>query len=302
MKARAFFSASALAIAAIGLATPTIAAAEDPPSRGQGRHGDWSGRADNGGNGGARAENRGGWRQNEGDAQRARPWQAPAAAPAPAPAPAPPPRATHSEWGQAQARIAQERARADAQRNNTTDAQRRGTWTGRDSNQTRSGSWDRDRDRTGDRDRDRDGRNDGWQRGDHDRNGSWNRGDNRWSGSDRDRYRDRDYRHDDRRSWDRNDWRRNDRYDWRRYRDSHRSIYRIGRYYAPYHGYAYRRIGIGFTLGSLFYGNRYWIDDPWSYRLPEVYGPYRWVRYYDDVLLVDVYTGEVVDVIYDFFW
>ena len=33
-----------------------------------------------------------------------------------------------------------------------------------------------------------------------------------------------------------------------------------------------------------------------------LYGPYRWVRYYDDVLLVDVYSGEVVDVIYDFFW
>jgi len=26
------------------------------------------------------------------------------------------------------------------------------------------------------------------------------------------------------------------------------------------------------------------------------------VRYYDDVILVDVYTGEVLDVIYDFFW
>jgi len=26
------------------------------------------------------------------------------------------------------------------------------------------------------------------------------------------------------------------------------------------------------------------------------------VRYYDDVVLVDTYTGEVVDVIYDFFW
>ena len=31
-------------------------------------------------------------------------------------------------------------------------------------------------------------------------------------------------------------------------------------------------------------------------------GPYRWVRYYDDALLVDIYSGEVVDVIYDFFW
>jgi hypothetical protein len=52
----------------------------------------------------------------------------------------------------------------------------------------------------------------------------------------------------------------------------------------------------------MFYGSNYWINDPWQYRLPPVYGPYRWVRYYDDVLLVDVYSGEVVDVIYDFFW
>ena len=60
--------------------------------------------------------------------------------------------------------------------------------------------------------------------------------------------------------------------------------------------------GIGFTLGNLFYSDRYWLNDPWQYRLPEVYGPYRWVRYYDDVLLVNTYSGEVVDVIYDFFW
>ncbi|WP_409574764.1 RcnB family protein [Sphingopyxis sp. PET50] len=32
------------------------------------------------------------------------------------------------------------------------------------------------------------------------------------------------------------------------------------------------------------------------------YGGYRWVRYYNDALLVDTYSGEVVDVIYDFFW
>ena len=70
----------------------------------------------------------------------------------------------------------------------------------------------------------------------------------------------------------------------------------------PYRNYSYRRFGIGGFLDSLFYSNRYWINDPWQYRLPEVYGPYRWVRYYDDVLLVDTYSGQVVDVIYDFFW
>ncbi len=102
--------------------------------------------------------------------------------------------------------------------------------------------------------------------------------------------------------WDRRSWRSDNRYDWRDYRTSNRSVFRLGRYYSPYRNYSYSRVGIGFYLGSLFYGNRYWINDPWSYRLPEVYGPYRWVRYYDDVLLVNVYSGEVVDVIYDFFW
>ena len=64
----------------------------------------------------------------------------------------------------------------------------------------------------------------------------------------------------------------------------------------------YKGKPIFYSLGSLFFGSRYWINDPWQYRLPEVYGPYRWVRYYDDALLVDIYSGEVVDVIYDFFW
>jgi Ni/Co efflux regulator RcnB len=44
------------------------------------------------------------------------------------------------------------------------------------------------------------------------------------------------------------------------------------------------------------------LNDPWQYRLPPVHGPYRWVRYYDDVLLIDVRNGYVVDVINDFFW
>lgn len=31
-------------------------------------------------------------------------------------------------------------------------------------------------------------------------------------------------------------------------------------------------------------------------------GPVRWIRYYDDVLLIDTRDGYVVDVIYDFFY
>ena len=97
------------------------------------------------------------------------------------------------------------------------------------------------------------------------------------------------------------DWRRDHRYDWRNHRDRHRSLFRLGRYYDPY-GWGYRRFSIGFSLGSSYYGSNYWLDDPWMYRLPPAYGPYRWVRYYDDALLVNIYTGQVVDVLYSFFW
>ena len=102
-------------------------------------------------------------------------------------------------------------------------------------------------------------------------------------------------------SWD-NRWRNNHRYDWFSYRSYHPSYYQAGSYYAPYRGYSYQRLSVGYLLDALFVGEDYWIADPAYYRLPDVYGPYRWVRYYDDAVLVDIYTGEVVDVINSFFW
>lgn len=114
-----------------------------------------------------------------------------------------------------------------------------------------------------------------------------------------DRYSDR--RDSRRSSWNRG-WRNDNRYDWQRYRYSNRSLFHSGGYYAPYRGYNYNRLSIGLILDSLFYSNRYWLNDPWQYRLPPAPYGTQWVRYYDDVVLVDVYTGEVLDVIYDFFW
>jgi hypothetical protein len=118
-----------------------------------------------------------------------------------------------------------------------------------------------------------------------------NRGDNR------------DWRDGNRRgrNWNRN-WRNDNRYDWQRYRYSNRNIFRIGPYYSPYRGYGYNRFSIGVFLDPFFYDQRYWIGDPWQYRLPPAEPGTEWVRYYNDVLLVDVYTGEVLDTIYDFFW
>lgn len=189
-----------------------------------------------------------------------------------------------------------DRGRGDRARN---DRQRRDY----DWNRSRREQWNRN-DRGHDHDRGRYERRN-WNRNDRDRddNRNWHRNDrrddHRWD-RDRTRYNYR-YRGDRSHSWNR-DWRHDRRYDWRSYRHAHRNHYRLPRYYSPYPHYGYRRFSIGFTLGSLFYGPRYWIDDPWYYRLPPAYGNYRWVRYYDDALLVDIYSGRVVDVIYDFFW
>jgi len=129
-----------------------------------------------------------------------------------------------------------------------------------------------------------DGRNNGRNNGRYDERTNW-----------QNQYRDFN------RNWSR-DWRRDDRYDWQRYRYSNRYLFQTERYYAPYGwDYGYRRFSIGYTLSTLLFDQQYWIDDPYSYRLPPAYGPYRWVRYYDDVLLVDLRAGRVVDTIYDFF-
>jgi hypothetical protein len=99
------------------------------------------------------------------------------------------------------------------------------------------------------------------------------------------------------------DWRNDRRFDWRGYRDGHRDQYRLGRYVPPRGwSYGYRRFSAGFRIDPFFYASNYWISDPYAYRLPPVWGTYRWVRYYDDALLIDTATGMVVDAIPDFFW
>lgn len=173
----------------------------------------------------------------------------------------------------------------------------------------RGGTFDRNGDGNVDRnwDRNRDNRVD--ERYDNNRNG---RLDRRWDRNDDERLDrrydrngdgrfDRGHRGDNRYGWDRG-WRDDRRYDWRGHRTRYNHIYRQPRYYSPYRDWRYQSLSIGFSLRSLFYSNQYWISDPWQYRLPEAYGPYRWVRYYDDALLVDVRTGEVVDVIQGVFW
>jgi len=97
------------------------------------------------------------------------------------------------------------------------------------------------------------------------------------------------------------DWRHNHRYDWWNWRRTHRNYFHLGFYYDPF-GWGYRPYSIGWRLWPAYYSSRYWISDPWYYRLPYAPPGYRWIRYYDDLLLVDTWDGQVVDVIYNFFW
>jgi hypothetical protein len=96
-------------------------------------------------------------------------------------------------------------------------------------------------------------------------------------------------------------WRHNSRYDWQNYRRNHRSIFHIGFYYDPF-GWGYQPFDIGWRLWPAYYSNRYWINDPWMYRLPYAPPGYVWVRYWNDALLVDTWSGTVVDMIPGFFW
>lgn len=233
----------------------------------------------------------GGWNARSWENRAPGNWRGDNARPAPAPVAqaAPAPVGQGRNWGDRRDGGSEEARRAD----------RAGRWWGRDDN--RAGRDTAQRRDDGDRWRDRS--RDDYRRNDDRRwaNRGWdNRG---WSTPGWDN-RGNQYRYGynrDFRRWD-NRWRDNRRYDWYSYRRTYPGTYRLGAYYAPYRNYSYRRLSIGFFLDSLFFSSRYWINDPWQYRLPEVYGPYRWVRYYDDALLVNIYTGEVADVIYSFFW
>jgi len=224
-----------------------------------------------------------------------------------------PERAQRAQTAQAQMQAPAPQSEANRQqrqpggvRTERRDASQEGRYYDRNRDGNLDRRWDQNRDGNLDRnwDRDRDGRLDRRldrndderidRRYDQNRNGQLDRRVDRNNDNRLDRSRGND-------RWT-NNWRNDRRYDWRSHRQNNSSYYRPGRYYAPYRGHSYSRISIGFSLGSGYYGSRYWINDPWEYRLPAAYGTYRWVRYYDDVLLVDIRNGRVVDVIRDFFW
>jgi Ni/Co efflux regulator RcnB len=103
----------------------------------------------------------------------------------------------------------------------------------------------------------------------------------------------REYRDDVR------DYRQDRRDDWRDYRRNNPRLYSRGGWRAPF---GYSRFGVGSRIAPHYYGPRYVIADPWRYRLPRAYAGTRWVRHYDDVLLIDLRTGRVRQVVRGFYW
>ncbi len=71
--------------------------------------------------------------------------------------------------------------------------------------------------------------------------------------------------------------------DWRGWRDRNRGAYARGNWRAPFR---YNGFRAGVRIAPRYFSSRYYISDPWRYRLPPAGYNKRWVRHYDDVLLV----------------
>ena len=163
-------------------------------------------------------------------------------------------------------------------------------------NQTNAPGGDNDRDRTrsnrtntdynnNDNNRDRGDRDRG-DRDSNDRDRSYDNN-NRYNGGDRWRDRDRS-----RTNFNINIYRRN--------MHSPRRFH-IGIYNAP-RGYYYRRWHYGERLPISFWRRDYWLLDYIAFGLFAPPPGYVWVRYGPDALLIDTYTGEIIQVRYDVFY
>lgn len=91
------------------------------------------------------------------------------------------------------------------------------------------------------------------------------------------------------------------RQDWRDYRRTNRNVFRQPAYVGP-RGYTYRPVAVGHRFQPAYYGNRYWVNNFSTYRLPPPGRNARWVRYGNDVVLVDTRNGRVLQVYDRFFW
>ncbi len=102
------------------------------------------------------------------------------------------------------------------------------------------------------------------------------------------------------RNWDRS-WRDRTNFDWRRLRKSNARLFTFPVYVNPYgRDYVYRPFAVGDYLDPRFSTAE--LVRPGQFGLPDAYKPFRWVRYYDDALVVDMRNGKIVDVVFEMFF
>jgi Ni/Co efflux regulator RcnB len=73
-------------------------------------------------------------------------------------------------------------------------------------------------------------------------------------------------------------------------------------YVAPYRDWRYSTVRPGYQLRPSFYSQRYVITNPSQYRLRAGARNQQWIRYGDDLLLVNVRNGRVLQVIRNRYW
>lgn len=101
-------------------------------------------------------------------------------------------------------------------------------------------------------------------------------------------------RHDNRGSWQ-------GRFNRRNVTAQHHYRYRGNAWRWP-SGHSYRRWTYGMTLPSLFWASNYWISDYSNYGLAYPPPGTVWVRYGNDAILIDRYSGEILEVVYGQFY
>ena len=89
--------------------------------------------------------------------------------------------------------------------------------------------------------------------------------------------------------------------DWQDYRRTHRHVFDRSAYVAP-RGYRYHPVAVGATLNRAYWGPHYRVANYSTYRLPYPGRHRAYVRYGNEVLLINTYNGRVLAVYNDFFY
>ncbi len=89
------------------------------------------------------------------------------------------------------------------------------------------------------------------------------------------------------------------REDWQDYRRDNRKAFKGSRFNAPFR---YRTFNNGARISSSYYGPRYYVNNYSTYHLRAPRVNQRYVRHYNDLLLVNVRSGTVVRAYRNFYW